>query len=216
MSSLSALALLDVGSPVVFWQKRMGRNGRSFLLYKFRTLHAPFDRAGQPTDRGDYSSWIGKLLRALRLDELPQLFNVLVGEMSLIGPRPLLPKDQPTNCNLRLVVRPGITGWAQINGGSLITTEEKGALDDWYVRNASLWLDLRIALYTILFLFTGERRFEQAVHQANILQQANGHSRGPGELSAVEAYQRAPIHRRSSPRLSPNLQSAERTRLALD
>jgi lipopolysaccharide/colanic/teichoic acid biosynthesis glycosyltransferase len=178
---VSALVLLDVGSPVVFWQKRMGRNGRSFLLYKFRTLHAPFDRSGQPNGNADYTSWIGKLLRRLRFDELPQLFNVLVGDMSLIGPRPLLPRDQPANCNLRLMVRPGITGWAQISGGNLITTEEKGALDDWYIRNASFWLDLRIALFTVLFLFTGERRFEQAVHQANVLQQANGHAINSGE-----------------------------------
>ena len=213
---VAVLVLLDLGSPVVFWQKRIGRNGRNFLLYKFRTLHAPFDRNGQPNSNGAYESWIGKLLRALRVDELPQLFNVLVGEMSLIGPRPLLPQDQPANCNLRLLVRPGITGWAQVNGGKLITTEEKGALDDWYVHNASFWLDLRIALYTLAFLFTGERRFEAAVHAANILQQANGHSRGPGEPSRVEAYQMAPVHRRSSPRLSPNFQSAERTRAALD
>jgi len=81
---------------------------------------------------------------------------VLVGEMSLIGPRPLLPEDQPANCDLRLLIRPGITGWAQINGGTLITAEEKGALDDWYVRNASFWLDLRIAFYTVVFLFNGE------------------------------------------------------------
>jgi lipopolysaccharide/colanic/teichoic acid biosynthesis glycosyltransferase len=159
------------------WQKRMGRNGRSFLLYKFRTLHAPFDRAGQPTDRGDYNSWIGKLLRALRLDELPQLFNVLVGEMSLVGPRPLLPRDQPSNCNLRLMVRPGITGWALVNGGNLVTTDEKGALDDWYVQNASLWLDLRITFYTLMFLFTGERRGERAVQEATLLRQTNGHSK---------------------------------------
>ena len=167
---VSALVLIEVGSPVVFWQKRMGGHGRNFLLYKFRTLHAPFDRTGQPKDRGDYSSWTGKLLRALRLDELPQLFNVLVGEMSLIGPRPLLPRDQPANCNLRLAVQPGITGWAQINGGNLVTTEEKGALNEWYVRNASFWLNLRIAFYTIIFLFTGERRPEQAVREATVLQ----------------------------------------------
>jgi hypothetical protein len=71
------------------------------------------------------------------------------------------------------MVRPGITGWAQINGGNLITTEEKGALDDWYVHNASLWLDLRIALYTLIFLFTGERRSERAVREANVLQRTN-------------------------------------------
>jgi len=174
---VSILVLFDLGSPVVFWQKRIGRNGRGFLLYKFRTLHAPFDRNGQPNDNGEYISWIGKFLRRLRLDELPQLFNILVGEMSLIGPRPLLPQDQPANCNLRLVVRPGITGWAQINGGNLITTEEKGALDDWYVRNASLWLDLRIAFLTLRFLFTGERRSEQALHAASTLQEVNANGK---------------------------------------
>ncbi len=183
---VSILVLFDLGLPVVFWQKRIGRNGRSFLLYKFRTLHAPFDRNGQPNDNGDYHSWIGKFLRRLRLDELPQLFNVLVGEMSLIGPRPLLPEDQPKNCNLRLMVRPGITGWAQINGGNLITTEEKGALDDWYIQNASFWPDLRIALFTLIFLFKGERRFEQAVREANALQQANGHSKMPVERERSE------------------------------
>jgi hypothetical protein len=106
---VSVLVWFDFGAPVVFWQKRIGRNGKSFLLYKFRTLHAPFDRDGQPNGNGDHDSWIGKFLRRLRLDELPQLFQVLVGEMSLIGPRPLLPKDQPANSTLRLMVRPGIT-----------------------------------------------------------------------------------------------------------
>jgi lipopolysaccharide/colanic/teichoic acid biosynthesis glycosyltransferase len=191
---VAVLVLLDVGSPVVFWQKRMGRNGRSFLLYKFRTLRAPFDRTGQPNGHDDYQSWVGKFLRALRLDELPQLFNVLVGEMSLIGPRPLLPQDQPTNCTLRLVVRPGITGWAQINGGNLVTTEEKGALDDWYVRNASFWLDLRITLFTLIFLFTGERRAERAVHEANVLQQANVQQPATSQLKKPVAQRLEPGH----------------------
>jgi hypothetical protein len=84
------------------------------------------------------------------------------------------------------MVRPGITGWAQINGGNLVTTEEKGALDDWYVRNASFWLDLRIALFTLTFLFTGERRFEQAVREANALQEANGHSKALVERKRFE------------------------------
>jgi lipopolysaccharide/colanic/teichoic acid biosynthesis glycosyltransferase len=183
---VSVMVLFDMGAPVVFWQKRIGRNGKSFLLYKFRTLHALFDRDGRPNGNGDHDSWIGKFLRRLRLDELPQLFHVLVGEMSLIGPRPLLPQDQPSNSNFRLVVRPGITGWAQINGGNLITTEEKGALDDWYIHNASFWLDLRIALFTLIFLFKGERRFEQAVREANALHQANGHSKMPVERKRSE------------------------------
>jgi lipopolysaccharide/colanic/teichoic acid biosynthesis glycosyltransferase len=170
------LILCAIGSPVVFWQKRVGQNGRNFLLYKFRTLRSPFDRQGNPASDDDRICIIGQLLRATRIDELPQLLNVLAGEMSLIGPRPLLPCDQPKNPSCRLLVRPGITGWAQINGGNLITAEEKGALDDWYIHNASLWLDLRIALLTMRFLFTGERRSEEAVIEANSLQRANGHS----------------------------------------
>jgi hypothetical protein len=105
-------------------------------------------------------------LRSSRIDELAQLFNVLVGDMALIGPRPLLPHDQPQNIGLRLTVRPGITGWAQINGGNLISKEENGALDDWYIRHASLWLDARIALLTLRVFFTGEHRSQQAVTEA--------------------------------------------------
>jgi lipopolysaccharide/colanic/teichoic acid biosynthesis glycosyltransferase len=198
---VSVLVLFDLGAPVVFWQKRIGRNGRSFLLYKFRTLHAPFDRNGQPNGNGEYNTWIGKLLRRLRLDELPQLFNVLVGEMSLIGPRPLLLHDQPVDCHLRLLVRPGITGWAQINGGTLITTEEKGALDDWYVQNASFWLDLRVAIYTLVFLFIGERRIERAVHEATLLQQSNGHAKNE-QCKLAEIRDLSAVRRPSSPKLA--------------
>ena len=145
---------------MVFWQQRVGRGGTSFFLYKFRTLHAPFDRKGRPVSEDDRRSWIGRLLRNGRLDEIPQLLNVLVGEMSLIGPRPLLPEDQPTNSKLRLLARPGVTGWAQVNGGNLITNDEKGALDEWYVRHASFWLDLRILALTLGFMFKGEKRSE--------------------------------------------------------
>ncbi len=167
------LVLLDVGSPVLFWQQRIGQGGSNFLLHKFRTLRPPFDWQGQPVPEDRRLSWIGRLLRKTRLDELPQLFNVLVGDMSLIGPRPLLPHDQPTNPSVRLSARPGITGWAQVNGGNLVTVDEKGALDEWYIRNASLWLDLRIVGLTFLFLLTGERRSEQAVVDARAVQKAS-------------------------------------------
>lgn len=172
---ISLLVLLDVGAPIVFWQQRVGREGKSFLLYKFRTLHSPFDRHGRPASGERRLSWTGRVLRNGRLDELPQLFNVLVGEMSLIGPRPLLPEDQPTNSKARLLARPGVTGWAQINGGNLVTNDEKGALDEWYVRHASLWLDLRIIALTIRFAFTGERRSESALKNA-LHEQSNGHT----------------------------------------
>src|SRR6476659_10018357 len=149
------LVLLDVGPPIFFWQERLGRNGRPFLIYKFRTLKAPFNSTGHPTGDSRQPSAVGRFLRATRLDELPQLLNVLFGEMSLIGPRPLLPEDQPANTSIRLSVRPGISGWAQVNGGKLVTKEEKEGLDEWYIRNASLWLDLRIVMMTIKVVLRG-------------------------------------------------------------
>jgi lipopolysaccharide/colanic/teichoic acid biosynthesis glycosyltransferase len=148
----SLLVLLDVGRPLLFWQERLGWKGRSFLIYKFRTLRAPFDAAGTASQKDRQPSVIGRFLRTTRIDELPQLFNVLLGDMSLIGPRPLLPEDQPANIAIRLSVRPGITGWAQINGGKLVTKEQKEKLDEWYIQNASLGLDLRISLMTVLLL----------------------------------------------------------------
>src|SRR5262245_7482332 len=152
--------LLDVGSPIFFWQRRIGINGQGFHIHKFRTLKPAYDDMGRLM--ADRVSRIGALVRKSRLDELPQLLNVLVGDMSLIGPRPLLPHDQPSDSTARLMVRPGITGWAQVNGGKLITPEEKNALDEWYVRNASLWLDLKIIGKTVVFMLTGESRHAQA------------------------------------------------------
>ena len=149
------LVLLDVGPPIFFWQERLGWKGRAFLIYKFRTLRAPFDSAGIRRWVADEPSAIGRFLRATRLDELPQLLNVLFGEMSLIGPRPLLPEDQPANTSIRLSVRPGISGWAQVHGAKLVTKEEKEKLDEWYVRNASLWLDLRIIMMTVKVILRG-------------------------------------------------------------
>jgi lipopolysaccharide/colanic/teichoic acid biosynthesis glycosyltransferase len=135
-------------------------------LYKLRTLRPPFDRRGQKIPEQRRVSWIGRLLRQTRIDELPQLLNVLVGDMALIGPRPLLPRDQPPKPNLRLAVRPGITGWAQVNGGNSLSPTEKEALDIWYINNASLWLDLRIIGLTLRVLLSGERRSEKALADA--------------------------------------------------
>lgn len=153
----TVLVFIDVGMPVFFWQQRIGLNGRPFLLYKFRTMRPPFDWRGLPIAEERRTSWIGYVLRETRVDELPQLLNVLVGDIDLIGPRPLLPRDQPANPTTRLMVRPGITGWAQINGGTLLTPEEKDKLDEWYILNASLWLDLRI-IFTTLTVMAGPRR----------------------------------------------------------
>ena len=149
--------LIDLGWPIIFWQKRLGYRGRPFLIYKFRTLHAPYDRLGNFVEENQRASRFGSFLRRLRLDELPQLWNVFTGDMSFVGPRPLLPIDQPKESQLRLQMRPGVTGWAQINGGREITPEIKGVLDEWYVRNASVSLDLRIILRTVGTVLFGDR-----------------------------------------------------------
>jgi len=148
----TVLVLIDVGSPVLFWQERTGRKGLPFLIYKYRTLRAPFDAKGKPTVGDRQPSVIGQFLRTTRIDELPQLINVLFGDMSLVGPRPLLPEDQPPNTALRLSVRPGITGWAQVHGAKLVNLEDKEKFDEWYVRNASPWVDTKIALMTLRIL----------------------------------------------------------------
>jgi lipopolysaccharide/colanic/teichoic acid biosynthesis glycosyltransferase len=144
----------------VFWQRRLGAAGRRFTIYKLRTLRPPLDQLGEPIPEDKRLSWVGTLLRRSRLDELPQLFNVLVGEMSLIGPRPLLPHDQPANASMRFMIRPGITGWAQVNGGTLLTPSEKLAFDEWYVRNASLWIDIYILVKTLKIMIWGQSRFD--------------------------------------------------------
>jgi lipopolysaccharide/colanic/teichoic acid biosynthesis glycosyltransferase len=160
------LVLADVGPPVLFWQERLGWRGRSFLIYKFRTLGAPFDSSGNLIVAGRRPTVVGRFLRATRIDELPQLLNVLLGDMSLIGPRPLLPEDQPNDTSLRLSVRPGITGWAQINGAKLVSKEEKEELDAWYVEHASLWVDLMITLRTLQLMMTSRLSSREAAADA--------------------------------------------------
>src|SRR6185312_14233534 len=160
------LALFDVGQPILFWQRRIGLGGQPIQVYKLRTLRHAFDRTGHLIPDGERLSRVGRLLRRVRIDELPQLLSVLTGDMALIGPRPLLPEHQPADPSARLMVRPGISGWAQVNGGTLLTPEEKDALDAWYVRHASAWLDLRIMLLTLRSLIRGDRRSEQALAQA--------------------------------------------------
>ncbi len=169
MLVVCALVMINVGIPVVFWQQRVGRNGVPLHLYKFRTLQTLFDRRTKERREAQLPSPIGRFLRAMRLDELPQFWNVLSGDMSIIGPRPLLPIDQPEDSTLRLTVRPGLTGWAQVCGGKLISIEEKTALDEWYIRHVSLWLEVKIVLRTIwMLLFTGDRRDEKAITTASL------------------------------------------------
>ena len=155
---VGGIAVVDAGWPILFWQQRLGVGGRTFVVRKIRTLRPPFDQMGAPIPENKRLSKAGSILRKTRLDELPQLLNVLVGDMSLIGPRPLLPRDQPAGPSVRLRVRPGITGWAQVNGGTLLSPSEKDRLDEWYVRNASFWLDLRILAMTLRMMVWGQRR----------------------------------------------------------
>jgi sugar transferase EpsL len=142
---IGLLLLIFNGKPVLFRQQRPGYKGLPFTLYKFRTMHE-----GSDTDAARLTS-LGRFLRALSLDELPELYNVLRGEMSLVGPRPLLMQylDRYTLKQARRhMMPPGMTGWAQINGRNNVSWEDKFALDVWYVDNWSFWLDLKILAIT--------------------------------------------------------------------
>jgi lipopolysaccharide/colanic/teichoic acid biosynthesis glycosyltransferase len=166
MAIVTLLALIDVGRPVFFWQQRPGLGGRPFRLYKLRTMRAAHDESGRRLSDAERLSPIGRFLRATRMDELPQLFHILAGQMSFVGPRPLLPVDQPIGFAARLLVRPGLTGWAQIKGGRSLSASDKAALDVWYVRNASFLLDTKILFGTVLILLFGERADGDAIRKA--------------------------------------------------
>ncbi len=169
----AVLVAIDVGWPLTFWQQRPGLDGRPFKLYKLRTMAAAHDAHGRRVPDELRVSAIGRFSRRMRLDELPQLLNILCGEMSFVGPRPLLPIDQPAAYAARLLVRPGLTGWAQVNGGREISAADKAALDVWYVRNASLALDIEIILRTMSIVILGERVDAAAIRRAwRELQQA--------------------------------------------
>lgn len=147
---------LKMGAPILFKQQRPGKNGQSFYLYKFRTMTMSSEDNNGPLSDADRLTALGQLLRKYSIDELPQLFNVLKGDMSLVGPRPLLKEYLPLYTpeqRLRHEVRPGITGWAQVNGRNAITWEEKFTLDTWYVKNQTFTLDIKILLLTIAKVF---------------------------------------------------------------
>jgi lipopolysaccharide/colanic/teichoic acid biosynthesis glycosyltransferase len=154
---LGVLVIIEIGPPAIFWQQRPGVGGRPFRLYKFRTMARPYDAAGRRIADVDRLSIIGRFLRRSRIDELPQLFNILFGEMSFVGPRPLLRDDHVPGFDARLAVRPGMTGWAQIKGGRRLSARDKAALDVWYVRNACLRVDLQILVGTPSVILGGER-----------------------------------------------------------
>ena len=142
----------SLGSPVLFSQVRPGLQGKPFRLYKFRTMRNVQDASGKPLPDEARLTRLGRFLRSASLDELPSLWNVLNGDMSLVGPRPLLPEYLPlysARQSRRHDVRPGITGWAQVNGRNAISWEDKFEKDVWYVENRTLWLDIRILLMTL-------------------------------------------------------------------
>ena len=141
-----------LGTPVLFRQVRPGRGGIPFVMYKFRTMRDAADENGRPLPDAERLTPFGRELRAASLDELPELWNVLKGDMSLVGPRPLLMEYLPlynAEQRRRHLVRPGITGWAQVNGRNAILWPEKFRLDVWYVENRSLLLDIKILFLTV-------------------------------------------------------------------
>jgi lipopolysaccharide/colanic/teichoic acid biosynthesis glycosyltransferase len=151
---------IDLGWPVLFVQPRSGRGGRVFKMAKLRSMREARDAKGQSLPDEARVSGFGRFLRRSRIDELPGLWHVIVGDISLVGPRPLLPATiaaMGAAGAARGTVRPGLTGWAQVNGNALLTDADKLALDIWYINNASPWLDMVILVRTIGVVIGGER-----------------------------------------------------------
>lgn len=153
------LIRFKLGSPVIFKQTRPGLNGKPFNMLKFRSMLDATDKEGGPLPDEQRLTRFGRILRSTSLDELPGLINVIKGDMSLVGPRPLLVEYLPLYSSeqaRRHEVRPGITGWAQVNGRNAISWEDKFKLDVWYVDNRSFWLDVKILLLTVKKVFVRE------------------------------------------------------------
>lgn len=153
------LIRFNLGSPIFFRQKRIGKDNKEFEMIKFRSMKDAFDKNGNALPDEERMTKLGKVLRSLSLDELPELINILKGDMSLIGPRPLLVQYLPLY-NERQIKRhdvtPGLTGWAQVNGRNSLSWSEKFELDVWYVENWSLWLDVKIFFMTFYKVFKRE------------------------------------------------------------
>ncbi|EGG29029.1 Lipid carrier : UDP-N-acetylgalactosaminyltransferase [Aequoribacter fuscus] len=146
------LIKFNIGSPILFTQVRPGLNGRPFKIFKFRSMLDAADKDGNALSDDQRLTRFGRFLRSTSLDELPGLYNVIKGDMSLVGPRPLLVEYLPIYSDeqaRRHNVRPGITGWAQVNGRNAISWDDKFKLDVWYVDNHNLWLDIKILFLTI-------------------------------------------------------------------
>jgi sugar transferase EpsL len=156
---LALLVRIKIGSPILFRQQRPGYRSRPFNIFKFRTMAEAYDSDGKPLSDSVRLTSLGRWMRSLSLDELPELLNVLRGEMSMVGPRPLLmeylPLYTPEQAR-RHEVHPGITGWAQVHGRNILDWEKRFELDVWYVDHRSFWLDLRILLLTAWKVITRE------------------------------------------------------------
>lgn len=152
MAAIYCIVRMRMGCPVFFCQQRPGLHGKPFLMVKYRTMLDAKDQHGQPLSDAVRLTRLGKFLRSTSLDELPELWNVLKGEMSLVGPRPLLMEYLPRYSERqarRHEMKPGITGWAQVNGRNAIGWDDRFELDVWYVENQSFWLDLKILFMTV-------------------------------------------------------------------
>jgi sugar transferase EpsL len=159
MLFVALLIRIKMGRPVFFTQQRPGLSGRPFVLYKFRTMRNDVEKQGYLPSDEERLTPLGCFLRRYSLDELPQLLNVLKGELSFVGPRPLLMEylDRYTPEQARRhQVKPGITGWAQVNGRNALSWEEKFAFDVWYVDNCSFWLDMKILGLTLVKVLQAE------------------------------------------------------------
>lgn len=169
MAVVAVLVRWRLGSPVLFRQERMGLGNRPFTMTKFRTMTDARGPDGALLPDGARTPPLGHLLRRFRLDEFPEVLNVIRGDMSVVGPRPLPVSFFPDPVDLerrRHRVRPGLTGWAQVNGGIRLLYREKVALDAWYEAHQSLWLDLRILALTVAVILRSERRDDQAIAEA--------------------------------------------------
>ena len=156
---IAVFVRLKIGSPFLFKQVRPGKNGKPFTIYKFRTMTDERDKDGILLPDRERMTFLGRFLRKTSIDELPELFNVIKGDMSIVGPRPLLMQylDRYTPEQARRhEVKPGITGWAQINGRNAISWENEFKLDIWYVDNLSFWLDSKIIFMTIVKILKRE------------------------------------------------------------
>ena len=156
MAIVGGCILISYGRPILFKQSRPGKDGKLFMMYKFRTMSNAKDSNGELLPDAQRLGRLGRFLRKSSLDELPELLNVIKGDMSLVGPRPLLPEYLPLYDEKqarRHEVRPGITGWAQVKGRNSLAWKEKFELDVWYVDNRSIWMDIRILFMTIVQVF---------------------------------------------------------------